>query len=159
VVAHGDLFGYWVPSSIIERILEVCRSIEKEMWFFETKNPGRYINFIGIFPANTVLSTTIETNREHSKAVMGYAPTPVERFKSIMYLKRTFPGFPIHISIEPIMDFDLAPMISWMKNLKPVKVAVGYDSLNNNLPEPPKSKTLKLIEQLEKFTDVERKQL
>lgn len=154
VVAHGDLFGDWVTAFAIETILEACGKKAKEMWFFETKNPWGYHPFLPRFPENTVLSTTIETNRQYSREVMGYAPPPVDRFRAMVRI-----GLPIHISIEPIMDFDLPELVNWMKILHPVKVAVGYDSLNNNLPEPPKEKTLLLIEELEKFTDVERKQL
>lgn len=156
VVAHGDLFGYWVSSGVIHRILNVCREIPKEVWFFETKNPRRYAEFADAFPSNTVLSTTIETNRQYSKAVMGYAPSPLERLRGI---NRISHKFPIHVSIEPIMDFDLNDMVAMMKFLQPIKVAVGYDSLNNGLPEPPKEKTLRLIKKLEEFTEVERKQL
>ena len=155
VVAHGDLFGYWVPTAIIRRILDVCRSHPKELWFFETKNPNRYLEFLDLFPENTMLSTTIETNREYAKAIMGYAVPPIGRFRAMMRIH----NFPTHVSIEPIMDFDLKTLVSWMKLLQPTKVAVGYDSLNNNLPEPPKDKTWKLIEELEGFTEVEVKQL
>jgi len=158
VVAHGDLFGSWVPHNIITTILTVCNSKPKETWFFETKNPRRYIDFIGWFPENTVLSTTIETNRRYSSEIRGFTPSPIERFEAIRELTR-YIKFPVHVSIEPIMDFDLEVMVAWMRTLKPVKVAVGYDSLNNHLPEPPKSKTMQLIKELEKFTDVERKQL
>ena len=157
VVAHGDLFGWWVPREVIESILDVCRSIPKEMWFFETKNPKRYFEFLDLFPENTVLSTTIETNREYPFEVRGYTPPPIERFKHI-YEVRTH-GFPVHVSIEPIMDFDHKVLIRWVKLIKPFKVAVGYDSLHNGLPEPYREKTLKLIRELEEFTDVERKQI
>lgn len=156
VVAHGDLFGDWVPSDIIKQILEVCRSAQREMWFFETKNPVRYLEFLDLFPENTVLSTTIETNRTYGPSIMGLAPDPATRFFEMSNIAGVYP---IHISIEPIMDFDLDIMVSWIRHLKPIKVAVGYDSLHNNLPEPPKEKTLRLIEELEKFTEVERKQL
>lgn len=158
VVAHGDLFGRWVPNDIIEKILSVCRATPKELWFFETKNPKRHIDFLGTFPTNTVLSTTIETNRIYSSIVRGFTPFPTERFEAMLEIKQ-YTKYPIHIAIEPIMEFDLDILVSWMKDLEPLKVAVGYDSLNNNLLEPPKWKTLKLIEELEKFTDVERKQL
>jgi len=125
------------------------------MWFFETKNPSRYREFLDFFPENTVLSVTIETNRSYDMDIRGATPSPVERF---FYMQK-IQGFPIHISHEPLMQFDLETLISWDKELKPIKVAVGLDSLHNNLPEPPKDKTLKLIAELEKFTDVERKQL
>lgn len=106
----------------------------------------------------TVLSTTIETNRVYDYIIRGYTPFPTERYEAMQSIAK-YTKFPIHISIEPIMEFDLDVFVSWMKNLRPVKVAIGYDSLNNKLPEPPKWKTLKLIKELEKFTAVERKQL
>lgn len=162
VVAHGDLFGAWVPTHVIGRILKVCRENRKECWFFETKNPLRYLGFFNdtwtLFPINTVLSTTIETNRTYPMEIRGHTPRPKERFDAILEIRKTS-QFPIHISIEPVMDFDLDVLVSWIKELNPVKILVGYDSLKNNLPEPPKAKTFRLIEELEKFTGVERKQL
>lgn len=152
VGAHCDLFGQWVPEETILEILEFCRSIPKEMWFFETKNPGRYYEFLELFPENTVLSTTIETNRYYPK-FMGQAPSPTIRFVEM----RGISGYPKHISIEPVMDFDLHILSEWIRELHPVKVAVGYDSLHNSLPEPTTSKTLYLIAGLEVFTEVERK--
>lgn len=158
VVAHGDLFGRWVDHRIIYKILAVCSVTHKEMWFFESKNPKRYLEFKDFFPKNTVLSTTIETNREYPVAIRGSTPSPMERFIAMQQVKQAT-NLPIHISIEPILNFDLTDMIGWMQILAPTKVAVGYDTLNNNLPGPPKWKTMKLIRALEKFTDVERKQL
>lgn len=158
-VAHGDLFAPWVPKEIIETILAACRSTPKEMWFFETKNPKRYLKFLDRIPENTVLSTTIETNRTYAEEIRGNTPTPKSRYLAFLQIPARALKIPLHISIEPILNFDLQPLIRWMRAIKPVKVAVGYDSLNNNLPEPSKTKTLKLIKELEEFTDVERKQL
>lgn len=158
VVAHGDLFGDWVPQVCIEYILGACRKVPKEMWFFETKNPQRYITYLDRFPKNTVLSTTIETNRTYPTEIRGYTPSPIQRFKAMIQIRENS-RIPIHVSCEPLLDFDIDVMVAWLKRLMPIKVAVGYDSLHNNLPEPTKEKTLKFIEELEKFTDVERKQL
>lgn len=163
VVAHGDFFAPWVPFSAIQSVLFECRKVPKEVWFYESKNPARFFDFIsmdgpGMFPENTVLSTTIETNKDFGKAIMGMAPPTTERLRYI-YDIGLYSKLPVHISIEPIMDFDLNVLLRWMKIVKPFKVSVGYDSLNNNLPEPSKEKTLELIEELETFTDVERKQL
>jgi len=159
VVAHGDLFGNWVPREAILKILETCSMNERLMWFFETKNPVRYIEFRNDFPKNTVLSATIETNRMYSEEIRGWTPIPQHRMEALLVLRRQRPELPIHVAIEPVMDFDLEVMLRWMKMLEPTKVAVGYDSLNNGLPEPTKGKTLELIRNLEMFTDVERKDL
>ena len=61
------------------------------------------------------------------------------------------------LSIEPALNFDLEIMIEWVKQIRPKMVAVGYDNYSNNLVEPSKEKTLKLIEELEKFTEVQLK--
>lgn len=162
VVAHGDLFGDWVPREVIERILAVCRKTPKKLWFFESKNPKRYLEFLfpeNLFPVNTMLSTTIETNREYPETIRGYTPPPIERFAFMLAIKN-LTAIPLHISIEPIMDFDPETLLFWMRLLHPQKIAVGYDSLNNKLPEPSREKTEKLIKVLKLLgNDVERKQL
>jgi hypothetical protein len=63
------------------------------------------------------------------------------------------------ISIEPVMDFDLGIFDRWIEEIAPIRVAVGYDNWSNCLPEPPLSKTLKLIKKLEEFTCVNRRTL
>ena len=154
VGAHCDQFGSWVPTEVIERVLAVCRENPKEMWFFETKNPRRYLKFLDQFPENTVLSTTIETNIPYSTEVRGNTLPPKNRYLDFLQVSKKFPR---HVSIEPIMKFDLEILVLWMKVIKPVKISVGYDSLRNCLPEPTKQKTMTLIKELEKFTEVERK--
>ncbi|MBA7707801.1 hypothetical protein ES703_116684 [subsurface metagenome] len=61
------------------------------------------------------------------------------------------------ISIEPICDFDLDEMLSWMAEINPEIIEVGYDNYHNRLREPPLAKTEKLIKELEGFTTVVRK--
>lgn len=156
VVAHGDLFAPWVPSGVIHMILETCRSKPKQLWFFETKNPRRYIEFLEFFPENTMLSTTIETNRCYPPKIRGRTPEPIERFKNIAKVSLLYP---VHISNEPIMDFDHDVLLRWMKIIKPKKVSVGYDSLRNCLPEPLIGKTIQYITALKQFTEVEIKDL
>lgn len=161
VVAHGDLFGQWVPADFIKRVLTACCDAQKtmkpqkEIWFFETKNPARYTEFIDRFPQNSVLSTTIETNRIYDEKIRGNTPNPLQRYSAMLDIVYNT-QFPIHISIEPIMDFD-SDFASWIKAIHPSKVAVGFDSLNNHLPEPSKEKTEALITEIRKFTFVERK--
>lgn len=161
VVAHGDLFGQWVPADFIKRVLAACcdaqkTMVPKEIWFFETKNPARYTEFIDHFPQNSVLSTTIETNRIYDEKIRGYTPTPQQRFEAMLQIVANT-LFSTHVSIEPILNFDLDTLAGWIRAIHPSKVAVGFDSLNNHLPEPSKEKTETLITELRKFTFVERK--
>jgi len=89
------------------------------MWFFETKNPVRYYDFLNVFPENTVLSTTIETNRNYK---VSKAPPTELRYLSMRVIKE----FPKHVSIEPIIKFDMEVLVAWMQKINPVKVSVGY---------------------------------
>ena len=157
VGGHCDQWGWWVSRDIILRILEVCSDTPKEMWFFETKNPRRYHEFLDCFPENTVLSATIETNRTYGASVRGFTPDPLGRFIAMRDIVDIDPCFPLHIAIEPVMDFGFDVFHAWMKILNPVKVAIGYDSLHNGLPEPPQEKAMRFADALDVFTEVERK--
>lgn len=52
-----DLFGDWVPSSVINRILDVAYNCGQHQFLFLTKNPSRYKEFE--FPRNCWLGATI----------------------------------------------------------------------------------------------------
>ena len=54
------------------------------------------------------------------------------------------------ITIEPVIDFDLDIMISWVIEIKPCMVWLGYDSKKNNLVEPELEKVLQLYWELGK---------
>lgn len=155
VSSMGDLFGWWVPKEWIFAVIEAMKQSPDAMFFLETKNPARYLEFIDYLPKNVILSTTIETNRNYN---VSSAPSPEARYlamKEIALLAR----FKIHISIEPIMDFGLDVLVKMMREINPFLVSVGYDNWNCHLPEPPLEKTMELIRQLEQFTKVERKTL
>lgn len=153
VTSMGDLFGRWVPTWWISRVLDAEWKSDKSVVFFhETKNPSRYSEVITWFKPNTILSATIETNRDYS---LTRAPVPLLRYTTMMRLNWPHK----HVSIEPIMDFDFEVLYRWMKRIDPEIVSVGYDNYNLGLPEPPIDKTYELISQLEQFTKVEKKNL
>ncbi len=151
VSSMGDLWGDWVPRRDIFAVLKVVRVSPNATFLFLTKNPQRYFDFD--LPANSIAGVTIETNRD----VQGIskAPAPFSRFASFLNLAhpRKF------ISIEPIMDFDLDIMVTWVKDIAPEFVFCGYDNHNSGLPEPSLEKTQELIAELQKFTEVRIKTL
>ncbi len=57
VVSMGDLFGDWVPSEWIARVIAATRSRPDVTWQFLTKNPRRYAEF-NPWPANCWLGMT-----------------------------------------------------------------------------------------------------
>lgn len=162
VASMGDLFGEWVPDEWIFKVIEAMKKSDPKVTFFlETKNPARYAKFLYLLPPNTIISTTIETNRDYR---VSKAPPVRDRFEA--FRKLTWPHK--HVSIEPIMDFDLDVLLEWVHRIALMEaewrggtfmVSVGYDNWNCNLLEPQLEKTIHLIRQLEQFTKVERKTL
>lgn len=151
VGSMGDIsfFPLEVHRQIIERT--VAKN-PKTLFFFETKNPAIYCEWIPFLPENVILSTTIETNRDHG---LSKAPKPEVRYEAF----KDLPWPRKHVSIEPIMDFDLDVFVSWIREVSPMMVSVGYDNYRCGLPEPALDKALRLIAELERFTMVERKAL
>ena len=118
-------------------------------WLTLTKNPAWYRSMAELngveFPSNVILGATIETN---VKIEVSKAPRPIDRLVSMMWVKDHLPNR-VFISVEPIMDFrwEFADQLA---HIGPWGVAVGYDNYHNGLPEPSLSKTLALIDTLEK---------
>jgi DNA repair photolyase len=135
-----DIFANEVPSEWIKSISMQCISYSENKYVFQTKNPKRAIYFINRMGLPRMLvGTTIETNR---KLYDGFssAPSVEERATAMATLKaKKF------VTIEPIIDFDLEPMLELIKIANPDFVNIGADSKKNNLPEPSKDKILALI--------------
>ncbi len=147
-----DMWAIEVSPSMIARTLEKC-ALHENKYLFQTKNPVRFINWEQRIPDQSVLCTTIETDRFYKE--QGNAPSIHSRERAMIYLKDS--GFRLFITIEPIMDFDVLSLIKIIHNIKPEQVNIGADSGNNNLPEPGADKVLSLISELSKFTKVFQK--
>lgn len=136
-----DLFGSWVPSELIQIILD--RIAESEATFLLlTKNPKRYLDFM--FSDNVVLGATIECNWDSGYGWVSNAPSPL--FRLVAMEKVSYPRK--FVSVEPIMDFEQA-FPDAVIALNPWAVAVGYDNYGNKLSEPSLAKTMAFIERLE----------
>jgi len=143
-----DMWAADIDVDWIERILSHCKNYHNE-YLFQSKNPIRFYDFR--LPIGSIIGTTIESNRWYPN-IMGDAPSPGARVggmkaKSISSM----------VSIEPIMDFDLDDLVSYIKSIKPIFVSVGADSGNNHLPEPEPDKVMALIEALKEITEVKTK--
>ncbi len=149
VVDMGDMFSPGVPDEWIDKVLDVLRG-QPAAYLFLTKNPARYFRFLDRFPRRSTLGATIETNRDDLATSVSRAPPPSQRAKAMAELD--WPQK--YISIEPVMDFDLEVLMSWIRDIRPVTVHVGYDNWNSMLPEPPLWKVRRLIDGLSKFTRV-----
>jgi hypothetical protein len=140
-----DLFGHWVPNGMIQQIFQ---AIEKSpaKFLLLTKNPQKYRELISIgvhIPQNCVLGCTVESNIDH---LLSGQP---ETARLEVMAELTAMGYPVMLSIEPIMEFDPVRFPLWIAKVHPDFVAVGYDNYDNGLPEPALSETLRLIGLLE----------
>lgn len=135
-VANGDIA--FCPTEYLKRILDRIKS-ESNRWFLiQSKNPATF-NRVK-FPRNVILGTTIETNRDKLYEGISNAPSPSDRFEDFLRVKHKTKM----LTMEPVIDFDIDIIVSWVKLLNPCMVWLGYDSKKNYLPEPelPTVKTL-----------------
>lgn len=146
-----DLFAYDIPNDWIMNTLSKMCGYDNQ-YLLQSKNPVKLASYINdFFTRPTIICTTIETNRMYP-VIMGQCPSPLDRAESMSYIKyRKF------VTIEPIIDFDLKPMVELIKKCNPEQVNIGADSGNNGLPEPPIEKVLELIDRLKGFTIIAKK--
>jgi DNA repair photolyase len=152
VCGQHDLFADSIPELWIANILRRCKT-KDNTYLFQTKNPARIKQFAPLFPEKSIICTTIETNRRYEQ--MGLAPVTEERARAMN--EHYLAGFKTQVTIEPIFQFDLNEMVTLIRQCNPSSVNIGADSKGNHLPEPSKEKILALIDELKKFTTIDRK--
>ncbi|MHA1216307.1 MAG: hypothetical protein ACTSPX_03140 [Candidatus Thorarchaeota archaeon] len=141
----------------LDRIAAVMKEHGGKTFYLQSKEP-RVFYRIDDLPENVIVGTTIETNKITFDTPSEYefyreisqAPLPYKRYVTMKHLDHPRK----YVTVEPILDFDVDVVVGWVKNIAPEFVYVGYDNHNCRLPEPPLEKTLKLIRELEKFTEV-----
>ena len=148
-----DLFADDVPAEWIKKVLAHLCEYPKNRYLLQTKNPKRMMWFMDDFPPDVLLGTTIETNR--TTYYESKAPTFTERATWLGELSAC--GYETMVTIEPLMDFDLEPLVDLIVTANPVWVNVGADSKSHDLPEPAPEKVKALIDALKEKTDVELK--
>ena len=144
-----DMFAPSIPDEWIEKILVYCANF-KNKYLFQSKDPCRFYELT--FPKDTILGTTIESNRDHN---ITKAPEILRRIEGMELLAGY--GYRTMVTIEPILDFDIDELIRLLKICEPDWVNIGADSQRSNLPEPSAEKIRDLISELGKFTVVKLK--
>lgn len=146
VGSSTDMWADQVPQHWIDTVIGHCVRFYND-YLFQTKNPKRFNSVL--FPPNTFLGTTIESNRPWNGS---HAPSPEMRYEAM----RVLAGRKM-VSIEPVMDFDLEEFAGWLEKIRPQFVSIGADSKGHQLPEPSPKKISNLLEELSKFTEVRLK--
>jgi DNA repair photolyase len=158
-----DMFAEAVSNEWIESVLKHCNKYPGNQYLFQSKNPERVAKFLSnssslieirhSLPKKSVIGTTIETNRIYKQ--MGNTLSPQRRAEAMRFIKEQ--GYETMVTLEPIMDFDLDPLLQVIEVASPTWVNIGADSKGHNLPEPSKEKILQLIEGMKEFTEIKKK--
>ncbi len=146
-----DLFAEDVPVDWIEEVLSQLNLYPKNRYLLQSKNPKRFLDFIGHYPDKILFGTTIETNRD---IVESKAPPVKERAMALGMLSKEYETM---VTIEPIFDFDLDDLVDLIILANPIWVNIGADSKGHNLSEPSKDKVRCLVQTLQKRTQVKLK--
>jgi hypothetical protein len=137
--SKGDAFDdprYYEMENWINKTLDHCE-MHKNTYLFQTKNTFGFHNFI--FPENSILCTTIETNRAYDK---NKAPD----VKTRAYGLNAMNIYKTMVTLEPIMDFDMKEMVELIELANPDYVNIGAMTGGHKYPEPSKEKVSELIE-------------
>jgi len=148
-----DMWADAIPVEWIKNTLEYCAKFPTPRYLFQSKNPKRMFKLREYIPINSILGTTIETNRNYPQ--MGMAPPVDQRATFLGLLSKTFSTM---VTIEPIMDFDEEELLNLIGLCNPAWVNIGADSQHSNLPEPPSvEKIERLVADLRIFTKAKLK--
>lgn len=144
VAALGDIS--FAREEELRAIFQVIKAHPDTKFLVQSKDPHSFFWWTW-WPDNVCFGTTIESNRDYDKSK---APPPLGRFQNISKIQHPHK----FLSIEPILCFDLEVIFSWVKDIAPEIVEIGYDNYNNSLPEPTLRETLELSHRLSSFTKV-----
>lgn len=140
-----DLFADGVDANDIISVLNHCNAFENK-YVFQSKNPERIALFKDYLPKDSLIGTTIETNRGGMISEMSKAPSPWKRSFGLEKLKAE--GFDTFVTIEPILDFDPQLLFDMVSKPSPTFINIGADSKGHGLKEPSKEKILELVEMI-----------
>jgi len=147
--SNGDIA--YCPTHYLEAIIKRIKREPDKTFLIQSKNPKTF-NRVK-FPRNVILGTTIETNNgsfmhmahhysspaEFSKVsryeLISKAPHPVQRIIDLKVLVHPLKM----LTYEPVLSFNLEPMLEYVETINPCMIWLGYDSKPkvNKLPEPP----------------------
>jgi len=153
VGSSSDMWANAIPNEWIWKTLDHCRKFENQ-YLFQSKFPVRFLRGDIWLPKPSIIGTTIETNRHYPE--MGRTLPPQSRIDAMKKVNARL-GKTI-VTIEPICDFDLEPLIEMFRDINPSWVNIGANTNHKvKLPEPGPGKIKELISALKEFTEVKIK--
>lgn len=149
VCGNGDI-SFCDPDythRIIRSIVNHNQRCPYKTYYFQSKQPGYFEQFIPYFPSNVILVTTLETNRDQGYSAVSKAPVPSERYQQFLNL-----NYPRKVvTVEPVMNFDQEVFTNWITNIDPEYVWLGFNSKPRQvqLPEPSDQKLITFAKTLQ----------
>ncbi len=147
-------------------VLTYCEKWSDRTFLIQSKNPEFFVQFSNQIPANVIIGTTIETNKDVFYDDMYYpyycnisdASATCHRVSAMKRLQCRKA-----VTIEPILAFNHEVMLKWITTIIPEMIFVGYANDRNQgkkfkLPEPKMEDTMHLIDELRRagFTVFEK---
>jgi uncharacterized Fe-S cluster-containing radical SAM superfamily protein len=148
VFVCGNADIAFCETGYLTRIVEAIKARKGRIettYYLQSKRPECLEPVLKLLPKNVVLVTTLETNRDEGYSKISKAPVPsvrYEQFRKLDYKRKV-------VTIEPVMDFDVDVFASWIINIKPEYVWLGYNSHSKKVPLPEPSP-----EKLKAFAEV-----
>jgi len=154
VCSMGDIV--FAPFGYVKKILNTIERQPEVTFLLQTKESFvfKYIERMSRIPNNLIIGITLESTTPHPVYASLHKPLDVLE-RAVVFARVKHPRK--YVTIEPIMDFEMDVMIKQIQAINPEFVYIGYDNHRHRLPEPSLEKTLKLINELEKFTEVRKK--
>ena len=157
VASGSDLCAPNITDHERLRVLDHCASYPGNTYWIQSKAPA-VLTSKQVFLEHPVwacayLGTTIETNRDYH---LSQAPNVEQRADALAtateYDIRTY------VTLEPLVDFDLDPLVDLVRRCQPSFVHIGRNTRRKVvLPEPAKYQVVELIQRLTEFTTVKVK--
>ena len=151
----NDMWGPWVDTHLIEQVIKMVVKYPENTYLFQTKNPKRFWDFWEWIAGASdtvkkiILASTIETNRSTDE--LSGAPAIQERYEAMAAMRQRIDldgagdKLELMVSIEPILDFDLAAFHGMLHAMKPDIISIGANSKKVDVPEPSLQKVRALI--------------
>lgn len=143
VGSMGDTFCSGVYREWILKLLDFIKNDKSNnLYLLQTKNPRRFEDFnLEEIKHKIILGTTLETTGDTSR--FSQAPSTIERYTYLRQMKLL--GYKTFLSLEPLSDFDLIEMKTWIKKIEPEAVELGLENYSHHTSPPPEWKIVALI--------------
>jgi len=152
VCSGNDMFTNYTPTEATKTILLKCNEAPENYYLFQTKNPIMFLQYEDLYPPNTILGITVETDNDELVKAITKAPLPTERLHDFEKVQHSNIKAYYMISIEPKMKCNPERFASLLKQLDLDFVSIGADSGKNRLSEPSASEVYRLLDLLKQFT-------